>query len=100
MVMRDLNIGTKVGLGVLNDRWAALVLINLKAAPTEIMNLRQRVRGLSTLKLLNVLAKLTELGLVATAGNYQFQLTTAGVSFQKQLHQLEVWGDQMIVTMH
>ncbi|MCW1911236.1 winged helix-turn-helix transcriptional regulator [Lactiplantibacillus paraplantarum] len=99
MVMRDLNIGTKVGLSVLNDRWDALVLTNLTVAPMAIMNLRQQIRGLSTLKLLNVLARLTELGLVVATGDYQFQLTAAGTHFQHQLQQLEIWGDQMIIDM-
>lgn len=37
--MCDLNIGMKVGLGVFNDWWVVLVLINLKVVLIEIMNL-------------------------------------------------------------
>ncbi|WP_318765279.1 winged helix-turn-helix transcriptional regulator [Lactiplantibacillus carotarum] len=100
MVMRDLNIGTKVGLALLNDRWSALTLSNLTATPMDFMTLRQRVRGLSTLKLLTVLAKLNEFGLVTESAPYQYQLTGSGLALQRSLQTLESWGDQMIVTLH
>lgn len=100
MVMRDLNIGTKLGLALLNDRWYALALSNLTAQPTAFMDLRQRVRGLGTLKLLTVLAKMGQLGLVTETAHYHYQLTATGLELQQSLTELEAWGDQMIVGMH
>lgn len=100
MVMRDLNIGTKVGLALLNDRWYALALSNLSGQPQDFMVLRRRVRGLSTLKLLTVLAKLEQLGLVLESEHYHYRLTGIGLELQKSLQELEAWGDQVIVNMH
>lgn len=100
MVMRDVNIGTKVGLALLNDRWYALTLSNLGQQPADFMVLRRRVRGLSTLKLLTVLAKMSQLGLITESDHYRYQLTSTGLELQKSLQALEAWGDRMIVAMH
>ncbi|RRK10563.1 HxlR family transcriptional regulator [Lactiplantibacillus garii] len=100
MVMRDLNIGTKVGLALLNDRWYALVLSNLTDQPADFMLLRRRVRGLGTLKLLTVLAKMNQLGLVTEREHYRYQLTTTGLELQRSLQELEAWGNRAITAMH
>lgn len=99
MAMRDLNIGTKVGLELLNDRWYALTISNLTEHPLDFMQLRQLVRGLSTIKLMTVLAKLQRLELVRETGHYQYQLTPVGLEIQTSLIQLEAWGDRMISEM-
>ncbi|MFB9769069.1 winged helix-turn-helix transcriptional regulator [Lactiplantibacillus modestisalitolerans] len=99
MVMRDLNIGTKVGLALLNDRWYALVLSNLGTEAVDFMVLRRRVRGLSTLKLLTVLAKMQQLGLISEEAHYQYRLTATGAELGQSLAELEAWGDRMIVGM-
>lgn len=98
--MRDLNIGTKLGLAVLSDRWYGLVLCNLTATPADFMTLRRRVRGIGTLKLLTVLAKMNNLQLVTESDHYRYQLTPTGLTLQQSLRALESWGDQMIVGMH
>ncbi|MFC6181644.1 winged helix-turn-helix transcriptional regulator [Lactiplantibacillus daowaiensis] len=99
MVMRDLNIGTKVGLALLTDKWNALTLSNLTTTPAGFMVLRENVRGISTLKLLTVLAKLTQLDLVVSTDDYQYSLTPAGQQFQQSLATLETWGNQVITEM-
>ncbi|AVK63763.1 HxlR family transcriptional regulator [Lactobacillus sp. CBA3606] len=100
MVMRDLNIGTKIGLELLTDKWYALTLSNLAAQPVDFMVLRQRVRGLSTLKLLTVLAKLTELKLVVSTADYAYGLTPTGLELKTSLVQLEAWGNRAITAMN
>ncbi|VDG33577.1 HxlR family transcriptional regulator [Lactobacillus sp.] [Lactiplantibacillus mudanjiangensis] len=97
--MRDLNIGTKVGLALLTDKWNALTICNLTTTPAGFMGLRQQVRGISTLKLLTVLAKLEQLDLVVSTPNYTYALTPAGEQFQQSLMMLEAWGDQVITAM-
>jgi len=99
VVMRDLTIGTKVGLALLNDRWNALVLCNLTTDFADFMVLRQQVRGLSTLKLLTVLATLEQLGLVQSTADYDYALTTTGVALQQALRTMEAWGNRAITTM-
>ncbi|BDZ31912.1 HxlR family transcriptional regulator [Lactiplantibacillus brownii] len=99
MVMRDLNIGTKVGLELLTNKWNALTLSNLTAVPVDFMVLRNRVRGISTLKLLTVLAKLEQLDLVISTSNYTYGLTDEGMTLQHDLAHLESWGNRVITEM-
>jgi len=99
MVMRDLTIGTKVGLELLTDKWHALTLCNLTATPVDFMVLRNQVRGISTLKLLTVLAKLEQLGLVVSTPDYAYGLTSEGVILKRDLAHLEAWGNRVITEM-
>ncbi|MFC6163329.1 winged helix-turn-helix transcriptional regulator [Lactiplantibacillus dongliensis] len=97
--MRDLNIGTKVGLELLTDKWNALTLSNLTAEAAGFMVLREKVRGISTLKLLTVLAKLEQLDLVTSTETYEYGLTATGVKLQQDLANLEAWGNRVITEM-
>ncbi|WP_137625404.1 winged helix-turn-helix transcriptional regulator [Lactiplantibacillus pingfangensis] len=99
MVMRDLNIGTKIGLALLSNKWHALALSQLQATPVDFMILRRQIRGLSTLKLLTVLVKLEQLGLVVSTPAYAYGLTAEGLVLQHDLAHLEAWGDRVITEM-
>lgn len=99
MVMRELTIGTKVGLELLTDKWSVLTLCNLTATPADFMVLRRQVRGISTLKLLTLLAKLEQLDLVASTPDYAYGLTSEGIVLQRDLAHLEAWGNRVITEM-
>lgn len=99
MVMRDLTIGTKVGLELLTNKWNALTLCNLNNTPVDFMVLRNRVRGISTLKLLTVLAKLEQLDLVTSTPDYAYGLTAEGLALKRDLANLEAWGNRVITEM-
>lgn len=99
MAVRDISMGTKVGLELVTDKWNALTLSHLTATPTGFMTLRRQVRGISTLRLLTVLAKLTQLDLVVSTDEYEYGLTAEGLKLQTGLANLEAWGNQVITEM-
>lgn len=98
MALTQLNLGSELGLEVLHQRWYALVLYQLDAAPTDFMELRRTVRGISTFNLLLRLKQLSDWGLVTTIpeDDYNYRLTTSGVMFHNILTALEDWGNQQL----
>lgn len=95
MALTNINLGSELGLEILHQRWYALVLYQLDAQPTDFMELRRTVRGISTFNLLLRLKKLTEWGLIETIpdDDYSYRLTISGVMFHQILTSLEDWGN-------
>jgi len=98
MALTQLNLGSELGLEVLHQRWYALILYQLAPVPTDFMELRRTVRGISTFNLLLRLNRLIAMGLIETipADDYSYQLTNDGVQFHQILTTLEDWGNQQL----
>lgn len=98
MALTQLNLGSELGLEILHQRWYALVLYQLVPAPTDFMDLRVTVRGISTFNLLLHLKNLTEWGLVETLpeDDYSYRLTPTGEMFHHILLELENWGNETL----
>jgi len=94
MALTQLNLGSELGIEVLHQRWYALILYQLDPEPTDFMELRRTVRGISTFNLLLRLKQLADLGLIETLANddYSYQLTDSGYMFHNILLSLEHWG--------
>ncbi|WP_125580182.1 winged helix-turn-helix transcriptional regulator [Levilactobacillus cerevisiae] len=99
MALTQLNLGSELGLEVLHQRWYALILYQLAPVPTDFMELRRTVRGISTFNLLLRLNHLIAMGLIETipTDDYSYQLTDDGVQFHQILTTLEDWGDQQLI---
>ncbi|KRN28152.1 hypothetical protein IV38_GL001604 [Lactobacillus selangorensis] len=97
MAMHELSLGTKVGLSILNDRWYSLMLMRLSTDFTDFIVLRKAVRGLSTTKLLVVLTKLKQMGLVEANDDYAFRLSAHGQEIQMLLTQIEQFGNHELM---
>ena len=99
MALTQLNLGSELGLEILHQRWYALVLYQLDTAPTDFMELRRTVRGISTFNLLLRLKTLTDWGLITPIpkDDYSYRLTASGVMFHNILTSLEDWGNQQLV---
>ncbi|MFD1549466.1 winged helix-turn-helix transcriptional regulator [Levilactobacillus fuyuanensis] len=98
MALTQLNLGSELGLEILHQRWYALVLYQLDPAPTDFMDLRVTVRGISTFNLLLRLKRLKEWGLIETLpeDDYSYRLTKAGEMFHQILRELEDWGNDTL----
>ncbi|NLR09376.1 MULTISPECIES: helix-turn-helix domain-containing protein [Lactobacillaceae] len=98
MALTQLNLGSELGLEILHQRWYALILYQLAPAPTDFMDLRVTVRGISTFNLLLRLKHLTEWGLVETLpeDDYSYRLTANGKMFHQILLELEDWGNDTL----
>lgn len=96
MSMRDLNIGTKAGLAVVSEKWYALILLNLSDSASDFMQLRNAIRGISTVNLLIKLNELVDLKLVIPAADYHYQLSLDGQYLQQMLLNLSAWGDRQL----
>lgn len=95
MPLTQLNLGSELGVEILHHRWYALVLYQLTEDPTEFMDLRQSIRGISTFNLFTTLHKLEDWGLVDAFedDDYHYQLTSNGAMFHRILHDFESWGN-------
>ncbi len=98
MALTQLNLGSELGLEILHQRWYALILYQLDPIPTDFMDLRVTVRGISTFNLLLRLKHLKEWGLIETLpeDDYSYRLTRTGVMFHQILRKLEDWGNDTL----
>ncbi len=93
---RDISVGTRVGLELINNKWYALILTNLTDDFSDFMILRKKIRGISTLNLLLAISKLMTLGLITDDDEYAYRLLPAGVAMQNVLNTLHHWGNQQL----
>lgn len=98
MALTQLNLGSELGLEILHQRWYALILYQLAPVPTDFMDLRVTVRGISTFNLLLRLKHLTEWRLIETLpeDDYSYRLTASGEMFHQILRELEDWGNDTL----
>ncbi|WP_158727521.1 winged helix-turn-helix transcriptional regulator [Levilactobacillus enshiensis] len=98
MALTQLNLGSELGVEVLNQRWYSLILYQLGPQPTDFMALRRTVRGISTFNLLLQLKQLTDLRLIETIANddYSYRLTDSGYMLHNILLSLEHWGNETL----
>ncbi|ATO56312.1 hypothetical protein ATO00_14105 [Loigolactobacillus coryniformis subsp. coryniformis] len=92
--MDNYTLGNSVSLKLLNDKWAGIIIANLDETPSDFMNLREKVHGLSTLNLFNEVSKLNQFNLLDLTEDRRIALTNSGSSFKNILSELNRWGNQ------
>lgn len=82
-------------LGIIGDKWTALILRRLHEGPKRFTDLENEIEGINPRTLSQRLEKLTDKGLIEKESNdprSAYALTEMGEDFDSVLHQMALWG--------